>query len=50
VLIGGLPVARLGDMAVCVEPLESIVMGGALLVAKRGRTESCVSFTYFLAL
>ena len=27
VLIGGLPAARLGDMAVCVGPPDSIVMG-----------------------
>ena len=27
VLIGGLPAARLGDMAVCVGPPDSIIMG-----------------------
>jgi uncharacterized Zn-binding protein involved in type VI secretion len=42
VLIGGLPAARIGDMAVCVGPPDSIVMGsptvliGGLPAARMG--------------
>ena len=32
VLIGGLPAARIGDMAVCVGPPDSIVMGSATVI------------------
>jgi uncharacterized Zn-binding protein involved in type VI secretion len=32
VLIGGLPAARLGDMAVCVGPPDSIVKGSATVM------------------
>ena len=32
VLIGGLPAARIGDMAVCVGPPDSIVMGSATVL------------------
>lgn len=32
VLIGGLPAARLGDMAVCVGPPDSIVKGSATVL------------------
>ena len=32
VLIGGLPAARVGDMAVCVGPPDSIVMGSATVL------------------
>ena len=32
VLIGGLPAARVGDMAVCVGPPDSIMMGSATVL------------------
>lgn len=32
VLIGGLPAARVGDMAVCVGPPDSIVMGSTTVL------------------
>jgi uncharacterized Zn-binding protein involved in type VI secretion len=32
VLIGGLPAARMGDMATCVGPPDSIVMGSSTVV------------------
>ena len=32
VLIGGLPAARIGDMAVCVGPPDSIVKGSATVI------------------